>query len=78
MPCILYFGGFRIVIYPNDHLPPHVHVMGTNWEIKLSLGSPPQLLGVKGSPTKGDLRKALTVVSEQTDELMNAWRNIHG
>ncbi|WHZ20694.1 MAG: hypothetical protein OJF55_002843 [Rhodanobacteraceae bacterium] len=28
MPTILRLGGLRVVIYPNDHRPAHVHVIG--------------------------------------------------
>ena len=28
MPTVLRLGGLRVVIYPNDHSPPHVHVIG--------------------------------------------------
>ncbi|WP_287760193.1 DUF4160 domain-containing protein, partial [Acidiphilium sp.] len=28
MPTILRIGGLRVVIYPNDHRPAHVHVIG--------------------------------------------------
>ncbi|MCF3947436.1 DUF4160 domain-containing protein [Acidiphilium iwatense] len=26
MPTVLRIGGLRVVVYPNDHRPPHVHV----------------------------------------------------
>jgi hypothetical protein len=29
VPTVLRFDGFRVVIYPNDHRPAHVHVIGT-------------------------------------------------
>jgi len=28
MPTVLRFEGLRVVIYPNDHRPAHVHVIG--------------------------------------------------
>ena len=28
MPTVLRIGGLRVVIYPNDHRPAHVHVIG--------------------------------------------------
>jgi len=28
MPTVLRFEGLRAVIYPNDHRPAHVHVIG--------------------------------------------------
>lgn len=32
MPTILRFEGLRVVIYPNDHSPEHVHVLGAECE----------------------------------------------
>jgi hypothetical protein len=31
MPTVLRIGGLRVVIYPNDHPPAHVHVLGPGW-----------------------------------------------
>lgn len=39
MPTIITKNGFRIVIYPDDHLPPHVHVFKSDQEVKINLGS---------------------------------------
>jgi hypothetical protein len=49
MPTIIREEGFRIVIYPNDHLPAHVHVIKSDGEIRIELGTekpltPPSLL----------------------------------
>ena len=38
MPTVLIIGGWRVVIYPNDHRPAHVHVIGGGCEAVL--GSP--------------------------------------
>ena len=32
MPTVLRFGGLRVVVYPNDHRPAHVHVIGKEHE----------------------------------------------
>ncbi len=37
MPTILWFDGLRIVIYPNDHEPEHVHVLGEDKEAIFNL-----------------------------------------
>jgi len=39
MPTILRKNGFRVVIYFDDHLPAHVHVMNADSEVKIDLGS---------------------------------------
>ncbi len=35
MPTVHLQGGFRFVIYPNDHRPPHVHVFKAGTEVVL-------------------------------------------
>jgi Domain of unknown function (DUF4160) len=38
MPTVLpVFKGWRVVIYPNDHRPPHVHVIGTEAHARFEL-----------------------------------------
>ena len=32
MPTVLRFDGLRVVVYPNDHRPAHVHVIGRGCE----------------------------------------------
>ncbi|MBW4681744.1 MAG: DUF4160 domain-containing protein [Microcoleus vaginatus WJT46-NPBG5] len=39
MPTVLKKDGFSIRIYPNDHLPSHVHVCKAEGEAKIHLGS---------------------------------------
>jgi hypothetical protein len=40
MPTVLRFDGLRVVIYPNDHRPAHVHVIGNGHEAVYELGRP--------------------------------------
>jgi hypothetical protein len=40
MPTILRIGGLRVTIYPNDHPPPHVHVIGAKGEAVFLLNCP--------------------------------------
>jgi hypothetical protein len=37
MPTVLRIGGLRVVIYPNDHPPAHVHVLGPGWLVVINL-----------------------------------------
>ncbi|TBW13276.1 DUF4160 domain-containing protein [Azotobacter chroococcum subsp. isscasi] len=45
MPTALRFNGLRAVIYPNDHRPAHVHVMGHGCEAVFNLHCPAGLPG---------------------------------
>lgn len=40
MPTVLSLYGLRVVIYPNDHRPAHVHVMGRDCEAVFKLNCP--------------------------------------
>lgn len=67
----------RLVIYPNDHGPPHVHVMGPGWELKVRLKEPPELIAVLGKPKSAELTRAMQAVWEHLWELTNLWGTLH-
>ncbi|BAU14569.1 hypothetical protein LEP3755_51180 [Leptolyngbya sp. NIES-3755] len=51
MPTILRKDGFRVIIYFDDHLPSHVHVLNADSEVKISLGddsTPPEMIEYRG------------------------------
>lgn len=82
MPTIIRQNGFRIVIYPNDHLPYHVHVIKGDGEVRIDLGRsepqiPPSLISVIGKISDKDVTKALFLVSEHQIELLAKWSEIH-
>ena len=88
MPTIIKQDGFRIVIYPNDHLPSHVHVIKGDGEVRISLGSvadedseeisiSPSLITVTGKISDKDVAKALSLVTEHQIDLLDKWSEIH-
>ena len=79
MPTVHRVDGLRIVIYPNDHIPAHVHVLGGGGEAVFKLNCPEgpvELREVIGLDKKllvrveGHLNDALT-------SLCQKWREIH-
>ena len=40
MPVVFRIGGLRVVIWPNDHRPAHVHVKGADGEAVFNLNCP--------------------------------------
>ena len=40
MPTVLKVFGLRVVIYPNDHRPAHVHIIGNGCEAVFNLHCP--------------------------------------
>jgi hypothetical protein len=78
MPEVFRTHGWSFTIYPDDHDPPHVHVLGPGWMIKVALSEPPDLMVIIGKPTRKDARKALRQVREHLGELVAGWEKIHG
>jgi hypothetical protein len=79
MITVLRQHGLRVVIYIDDHPPPHVHVIGDG-EAKIILvgrdGSPE--LGDAVTMKHGDVRKAMMVVTEHQQMFLELWRKMHG
>jgi hypothetical protein len=80
MPTILRIGGLRISIFPNDHPPPHVHVVGSGGEAVFLLncpGGPLRLrenFGFRGP----EIRRMVADFLPQISRLCAAWELIHG
>jgi Domain of unknown function (DUF4160) len=80
MPTIIKQDGFRIVIYPNDHTPAHVHVLKGDGEVRIELGSEkilPSLMSVRGKISDREVVRALSLVTEYQIELLAKWDEIH-
>jgi Domain of unknown function (DUF4160) len=80
MPTVLRIGGLRLVIWPNDHDPAHVHVFSEEAEAKIALGESnghPRLIENRRMK-RSDLSKALKGVSEHRLMLMEKWSKFHG
>jgi len=80
MPTVLRHGRLRIVIYPADHRPAHVHVIGPDGEAVFNLncpGGPAELRENYGLRTR-ELRVSERVINEHIHELCRAWEGIHG
>ena len=81
MPTVHREEGFKVIIYPNDHLPEHVHVFRGGGQVIITLGSdvdPPSLYQVYGDIRDKDVVKALKIVTANQFKLLSAWRTIHG
>lgn len=76
MPTVLWIGGLRFVIYPADHYPAHVHVIGPGWVAVVNLNGLElrEAIGCK----EADARQVLRLTAAHLDELLEAWRRIHG
>jgi Domain of unknown function (DUF4160) len=72
--------GLRVVIYPNDHRPAHVHVIGRGCEAVFNLrcpNGPPELRENFGFSAI-ELRRIAAALAKRLAHLCAAWSNIHG
>ena len=79
MVTVLRAQGLRVVIYVNDHDPAHVHVFGDG-EAKINLlgaGGSPELIWADGM-SRGEIRRALRIVTDEQTALLARWEEIHG
>jgi hypothetical protein len=79
MPTILRLDGFRVVIYPNDHSPAHVHVIGTTAEavFELHCTEGPVTLRESYNFKKRELRRLMKELDWQLSLLCDEWERIH-
>ena len=75
MPTIVNERGFQVMIYFNDHEPPHVHVWKSGLEARYYLNP----VSVWDSDLKAnETRQAQKIVEANRDILVAKWHEIHG
>jgi hypothetical protein len=80
MPTVDDIDGLRIVVYPNDHRPAHVHVIGSGCEAVFKLNcpqGPPELRENYGFAA-GKLSKIKAALASRSSSLCAEWSRIHG
>jgi hypothetical protein len=80
MPTVLWFGGLRVTIYPNDHRPAHVHVIGQEHEAVFTLNCPsgPATLRENYGFSRRDLARIERALHINPAALCTAWEKYHG
>jgi len=80
MPTIIRFDGLRAVIYPNDHRPAHVHVIGKGGEAVFILNCPsgPPELRESYRFNSPELKRIASALSAELLALCAKWREFHG
>ena len=80
MPTVGRIDGLRIVIWPNDHRPAHVHVIGPDGEAVFNLNCPegPPELRESFAFRLTELRRIEVALIEQLGALCAKWSEIHG
>ncbi|MGH8282548.1 MAG: DUF4160 domain-containing protein [Gammaproteobacteria bacterium] len=80
MATVLRISGLRVVVYPNDHRPAHVHVIGSDYEAMFNLhcpDGPPDLRENYGFSQR-EIGKIVDALAANLAALCDSWRSIHG
>jgi len=80
VPSVLRFDGLRVVVYPNDHRPAHVHVIGKGREAVFNLNCPagPVELRENYGFSRRELGRIEQELNGNLGSLCEAWERIHG
>jgi hypothetical protein len=80
MPTVRRIDGYRVVIYPADHFPSHVHVIGGGTEAIFNLNCPngPVVLRENYGFSRGAVTRMLKALGQVLPALCQAWSRIHG
>ncbi len=70
MPTVKDFGAFRISLFFEDHNPPHVHVIGTDFHALVAIANAKV---IRGSIPSRHARRALRWIGENREALMSYW-----
>jgi hypothetical protein len=79
VPTILRIGHLRVVIYPSDHRPAHVHVIGPeNWAV-FYLNCPEGPVSLRGNDgfRKRELNRIADALNRHAAELCVFWEEIY-
>lgn len=76
MPTLLIERGFRVVMYYNDHHPPHVHVKRSGNEARIQL-NPIEVMDNYGY-NRQELKTILEIIQQNHQMLLEAWTGYYG
>jgi uncharacterized protein DUF4160 len=80
MPTILRIGGLRVAVYPNDHRPAHVHVIGNGCEAVFRLSCPSGPVGLRENYgfSRREVASIGAALQRNIETLCTEWERIHG
>lgn len=79
MPTVLRLDGVRVVIYPNDHRPAHIHAVGRGCEAVFVLNCPAGPIDLRENYgfARREIARILGVLTNHLYELCRAWEQLH-
>ena len=80
MPTIFRFGPYRVVIYPNDHRPEHVHIIGAGVEAVFEVGCPDGEVKLRETygANRPEVSRMRAEIERSQQRICEAWEEIHG
>ncbi|CAM2151062.1 DUF4160 domain-containing protein [Pararobbsia alpina] len=81
MPTQFRTQGYSVMIYSDDHRPPHIHVIGSDGEVVFDLNCPDGPLEVRrrrGKVLITVVRRLINDISPEIRRLCTVWRKMHG
>lgn len=80
MPTIHREGGFRFIVFVDDHEPAHVRVAFAGAMARIMIGDIDHrpVATDPGYMRTRDVRRAVRIVEDQQERFLKAWREIHG
>ena len=80
MPPVLWIGALRVAVYPNDHRPPHVHVIGHGCEADFILDriASSVVLRENYGFAARELARIAKALAANLAVLLSAWESVHG
>jgi Domain of unknown function (DUF4160) len=73
MPTVKDFGAYRIMLFAEDHNPPHVPVIGADFQAKVRISDAAVFAGIVPPRHR---REALNWIAANRDRLMAKWNEI--
>jgi hypothetical protein len=81
MPTVLTAGNVRVVIYTNDHPPPHVHVVrGNDARARFELNCPEGPVGLIDHDgfRLAEINRLGGLIADDLERICAMWSAIHG
>jgi hypothetical protein len=72
MPTVSYFLGLTILMFVNDHAPPHFHVYNAENVVKVTIETG-EIENIKGKLSTHHRRKLLKWLKVRRNELLAVW-----
>jgi Domain of unknown function (DUF4160) len=74
MPTIQRFGSVSVRLYPDDHRPPHFHIVGLDFQVLVRLSD---LTVIAGAARANQMAEAMAWARAHREELMLKWAELN-